>query len=142
MYIVPLNGGEPRPLTPEGIAGPAAISPDGSKIAAGTMGGSYSLYTPDGKSLGVIPGLRAGEVPISFTSDGTAMFVYEFMQPTAQIFKLDVRTGKREAWKEIRPSDPSGVRSGLAVVIAPDGRSYAYGVSRFLMDLYLADGIR
>jgi len=142
MYVVPTNGGEPRPVTPEGVAGPAAISPDGTRIAAGTRGAEYSLYTPDGKSLGPIPGIRPGEVPINFSADGNTLFVYEFLQPTAKIFKIDVRTGKREAWKDIRPSDPSGVRSGLAVVVAPDGRSYAYGVSRFLMDLYIADGVR
>jgi serine/threonine protein kinase len=143
MYIVPLDGSEPRPVTPEGIADrAAAISPDGSLIAAGPPGGVYSLYRTDGQSLGVIPGFREGEIPIVFTADGKAMLVQEYLQPTAKIYKLDIGTGQRQLWKEIRPSDPSGVRWGIRVLATPDGRSYAYGVSRYLMDLYLANGVR
>ena len=55
---------------------------------------------------------------------------------------LDIRDGKRQLWKEIRPSDASGVRLGLVIVATPDLRNYAYGVSRYLMDLYLAVGLR
>lgn len=142
MYIVPIDGGQPQPLTPEGVAAPAAISPDGSRIAAGTTGDSYALYTSQGQLIGPLAGLRAGEIPIVFSADGNFIFVYEFLQPTATVYRLDLVRGKRQQWKEIRPSDPSGVRLGLSVVITPDGQTYAYGVSRYLMDLYLAEGIK
>ena len=142
LYIVPLIGGEPRPATPEGISGAPAISPDGTRIAAGPPGGKYSLYTTDGTEAAPIPGFNEGDVPIVFTADGNAMLVYDFLQPTAKIDMLDIRDGKRQLWKEIRPSDASGVRLGLVVVATPDLRSYAYGVSRYLMDLYLAEGLR
>jgi Tol biopolymer transport system component len=142
MYIVPLDGGQARPATPEGVSGLAAISPDGSRIAAGPPGGKYSLYPIDGTAATSIPGFNEGEVPIVFTADGKAMLVYEFLQPTAKLSLLDLNNGKRQLWKEVHPPDPSGVRQGLVVVATPDLQSYAYGVSRYLMDLYVAEGLR
>jgi tRNA A-37 threonylcarbamoyl transferase component Bud32/Tol biopolymer transport system component len=142
LYVVPIEGGEPRPLTPEGISGTPAVSPDGALIATGPSGGKYSLFSSNGSAPVLIPGFNEGEVPIVFTADGSAMLVYDLQQPTAKIYLLNIRDGTRQLWKEIRPADASGVRQGLVVVATPDLRSYAYGVSRYLMDLYLADGLR
>jgi hypothetical protein len=61
----------------------------------------------------------------------------------ARIQRLDLKTGNREPWKELRPTDAAGVRSdNLAVFVPPDGRSYLYSYRRELSDLYLVDGLR
>ena len=55
---------------------------------------------------------------------------------------VDVATGRRTLWKEIRPPDPSGVEQVGPIVIAPDGASYVYSYRRALDELYLATGLR
>jgi len=55
---------------------------------------------------------------------------------------VDVATGKRERWKELRPSDSAGVVAVGGIRVAPDGRSYVYTYPRLLSDLYLVEGLK
>jgi hypothetical protein len=51
--------------------------------------------------------------------------------------------GRREAWLDTSPPDPTGVdRVGWALaVLTPDGRYYAYSYLRTLSDLVLVEGL-
>jgi hypothetical protein len=53
-----------------------------------------------------------------------------------------VTSGKRSLLKRITPADPAGVSQLRAFSLTPDGKAYAYGCSRVLSDLYLAEGLR
>ena len=44
----------------------------------------------------------------------------------ARIERVEVATGRRQLWKELRPADPAGVFGITSVVVTPDGTSYAY----------------
>jgi hypothetical protein len=55
---------------------------------------------------------------------------------------VNVSTGQRTPWKTLTPADPSGVDGMGPVEITPDAKAYAYGCSRDLSDLYLAEGLR
>ena len=57
-----------------------------------------------------------------------------------QVALLDVKTGQRSNWKEIRTMMP--VDSVYNLRIAPDGRAYAYNYGQASSDLFLADGLR
>ena len=63
-------------------------------------------------------------------------------QPELRVEIVEVTTGRRTLWKEIRPPDPSGVEQVGPIVIAPDGASYVYSYRRALDELYLATGMR
>jgi hypothetical protein len=39
---------------------------------------------------------------------------------------VDVATGERRPWRELRPPDPAGVVVTVPVLVTPDGTSYAY----------------
>ena len=54
---------------------------------------------------------------------------------------VDVQTGRRTLWKEVRPPDPAGVLVVGPVVITPDGSSYVYSYRRTLDELYVVTGI-
>ena len=58
------------------------------------------------------------------------------------VWIVDIATGKRTSWKEIRPSQPIDFRNDLHLHITPDGRAYAYNFSMQSSDLYLAQGLR
>jgi len=40
------------------------------------------------------------------------------------------------------PADPAGVARIQVIEMTPDGRTYAYSVSRQLSDLYLVRGVK
>jgi hypothetical protein len=59
-----------------------------------------------------------------------------------RISRLDLSTGRREPWKELKPPDPVGVWGVMSILLTPDGQSYAYNYARMLSDLYLVDGLK
>lgn len=67
------------------------------------------------------------DVPIGWTADSRALYVYERGRTRVPVFRGDVTTGEREAWLMLRPPDAAGVLDIMPVCITPDGESYAYG---------------
>ena len=62
--------------------------------------------------------------------------------------RLDLATGRKSAWLDLRPSDAAAfipyLQGGMSrnIDIASDGRSYLYSYSRASSDLYIVDGLR
>jgi len=147
LFLQDLSDGRPRPVTPEGVTAEYPIpSPDGRWVAAGTdwRRAAYALYPLAGGEPRPIPGLEPGQEPLRFDGTGTHLFVRirDGVAPTARLERLDLRTGRREPWLEIRPPDVAGVSSIMFVCLTPDGRSYVYSFPRRLSSLYLVEGLR
>ncbi len=51
-------------------------------------------------------------------------------------------TGQRQLFKEMSPADPTGLCDLSHVILGLDGRSYVYGYTRLLSDLYLVKGLQ
>lgn len=142
VWVQAISGGAPQPITPAGVTmqgACACVSPDGRWIAADADGRTV-LYSVDGRSSREIAGMRDGERPLQFSSDGRALFVAGVHMPFT-IVKVDLATGSRTAWKTITPDDPFGARALLRLEIADDG-SYAYTILRGLSRLYVMRGLR
>lgn len=98
-------------------------------------------WQPVGKLAVTIPGLREGEAPVQWSSDGRSIFVYRRLEVPAKVWLLDTATGRRRPWREIRHPDRSfGTVSRL--LVTPDGNSYAYGADRTQSALYLIEGLK
>jgi hypothetical protein len=79
---------------------------------------------------------------IRWNGDGRFLFLRKLEQPALlKIYRLDVATGRKELWKELKTPDPVGVQIA-DVAITPDGNSYAYSFKRDISTLYLAAGLR
>ena len=61
---------------------------------------------------------------------------------TMRVVTVDLNTGKRELFKEIEPPDRSGILSLGPIQITPDGKTYVYGFTRRLSDLYVVEDLR
>jgi hypothetical protein len=59
----------------------------------------------------------------------------------ARVFRLEIATGKKEHWKELMPSDGSGIVDIAPVIPSADGQAYVYGYSRTLSDMYVVAGL-
>ena len=58
------------------------------------------------------------------------------------IDRLSLGTGKRTAFRDITPADPTGVAQISTLQLTPDGKSYCYSFMRSLSRLYVVEGLR
>jgi dipeptidyl aminopeptidase/acylaminoacyl peptidase/predicted Ser/Thr protein kinase len=143
FYVQDLAGGKPQPVSPEGVnATSFALSPDGAAAAGIGPDGKGYLYSITGGEARPIPKLAVGEVPIVWSADGRALYVYQPGELPAKIYRLDLGSGQRTLWKQVMPSDPAGVELIGPIVLTPDGKGYVYGYHRILSDLYLVEGLK
>jgi Tol biopolymer transport system component len=143
VYVQNLEGGEPRAVSPEGMSpGYVAVSPDGRFIAARGADSKIAIYPVDGGAARPLAGAETGEDPILWSTDGGSLYAYRRREAPAQVFKLDIATGRRELWKTIAPADRSGLVSINNIVMTPDARSQAYAYERILTSLEVVEGLR
>jgi eukaryotic-like serine/threonine-protein kinase len=140
-YVLNLGGGPLRPLTPEGTW-MISLSPDGTWAAATGAEQGIRLFPVAGGADRAVPGTKAGDRPEAWSTDGRSLWVFRRGEVPAPVDRLDIATGARERWKELRPPDPSGVYSIDAFRVTPSGSSYFYSYRRVLSELYLVSGLR
>ena len=137
-----------KPLSPpdiwNGTVRPFAVSPDGSLVAGMTPEETVAVYPLDGSPAVPVAGVEKGEVPITWSADGTLLYVYRPTALPARVYRVSLADGVREPqpWKEFSPTDPAGVYKIAPVFVTPDGSGYAYNALRALSDLYVAEGLR
>ncbi|MGK2860275.1 MAG: TolB family protein, partial [Thermoanaerobaculia bacterium] len=146
LYVQDVTGGEPVRISPEGIwysgVRAWAVSPDGRWVAGMDSERTIALYPADGSAEQALPGVAPEEIPLQWSADGAAIFVVKPNDLPARVHRIDIATGARTLWREIRPDDPSGVNRISPVIVARDGSYLAYNVLRSLGDLYVADGLQ
>ena len=142
IYLADIDGGKPRAITPENFRGPGPISTDGKRFIARTPDGKPLAYPIEGGEPTALAGFETGDVAVGWTADDRGLFVQRSGAPVAKIERVDLATGRAEPWKEILPSDATGVVRVSSVLISPDGTFYAYAYSRVLSNLYLVEGLK
>ncbi|HWW61037.1 MAG TPA: WD40 repeat domain-containing protein, partial [Thermoanaerobaculia bacterium] len=135
------------PLSPNGIWNAGirafALSPDARFVAGMNADETIVLYPIDGSLTAVaVPGVEKGEIPIQFSADGAALYVYRPNALPANVQRVELATGARTLWREFSPADPAGVYKISPVLVTPDGNAYAYDALRTLSDLYVAEGLK
>jgi Tol biopolymer transport system component len=145
LYILSLDGSKPRPITPEGVTllpTSGTVSPDGRTIPALGPDRRIMLYPSEPGEPRPAPGLQPDELPIRWTPDGRAMWVFRPSEVPAKIYQVDMTSGDRKLWKELTPPDPAGVLTMGPMLMTPDGKSYVYSYRRMLEELVLVEGLK
>jgi eukaryotic-like serine/threonine-protein kinase len=144
-YVQNVTDGKMRAFTEPGVTAgrfwELPVSPDGSRVAIVGRDGRAAIYPIAGGTPVDIPTLVPGEFPLSWTADGRALFVAGPSNVPHRVFTIDLSTGRRSPWKELRPSQVAGIRLSQ-VSVTPDGRSFVHMYSRLLSNLYVAEGMR
>ncbi len=141
LYIQDISGGKPRAITSEGVSFRfQVVSPDGKSAVATGPDMKVALYPIESGEPRPLPGIESDDVPLQWSADGASIFVYRPSAPPLRVEKIDVKTGKRTLWKELRPSDPSGVDQVGPISISRDEESYVYSYRRSIDELFLAAG--
>jgi Tol biopolymer transport system component/tRNA A-37 threonylcarbamoyl transferase component Bud32 len=140
-YIQDVRGGPPRPLTPENTRA-LSISPDGEWTAAIGPGQAISLWPVAGGPSRPVQGSQPGERPEAWSADGRSLWLFRRGEVPAEVFRLDIATGRRQLWKTLVPPDAAGVYSIIEFRITPTGDAYFYSYTRLLSQLYLVRGLK
>jgi eukaryotic-like serine/threonine-protein kinase len=143
LYVYDPAAGKNVPITPEGVSGTAfVISPDSQTVAAIGPDQKGYLFPVGGGEPHVIAGLNPGEQPITFSTDGGSLYIYQPGELPARVDRLDLHTGQRTLWKELMPTDPAGVETIGPILMTPDAKTCVFGYHRMLADLYLVEGLK
>jgi serine/threonine protein kinase/Tol biopolymer transport system component len=140
-YRESFGGGPARPLTNlPGAHFWNCVSPDGKFV----LETSAPANEP---AQNVIVELATGKVrnapllqsdqPVQWDQDGAHAFVVQKKDVEATIFRVDLNSGNREVWKQIRPPDPAGILTLRSFFVTPSGSAYGYSVARALSSLYV-----
>jgi len=143
LYIQDIADGNVRAISPEGYRTfLRCVSPDGRFVIVRGPDLKLYLYPVQGGEPTLIPGVTTDDWPAGWSADSRSIFVYRRREIPAKVDHLDIATGRRELWRELKPDDSAGIASIAPVIPTPDGRAYVYGYFRTLSDLYLAQGVR
>jgi predicted Ser/Thr protein kinase len=141
-YRVGIEGGAAHPLTNQtGGQFWNRVSPDGKfVIQAASVGSNWyakkqivDLATGQTSAAALLE----GDEPLIWAPDGRHVFVARVADNTASIFRVDIFSGQRELWKQIRPADPAGLLYLSGFYVTPSGNAYAYNEQHTLSALYL-----
>jgi hypothetical protein len=142
FYVIDLNGGRPRPVSPFGVRVPyLAVSPDGQMLAGLDREGSMTIFPLDGGAPRAIPGLKKGLVPVGWSEGGGLLVIPEAVSHPV-LSRVDVRTGKIEPITIVRPTDPVGVTMIRRVRMTPDERILVFFYPRLTGYLNLVESPR
>jgi serine/threonine protein kinase len=135
--------GKPKPISAQGVIGPAATSPDGRHVVGIDEDRRVWLYAVDGGARKPVPGIVAAEIPVQWSADGHALY----LRPRGgalplPIVRYDLRTGKRRQVRRLTIADPAGVLKIDHALLTRDARTFVFTYVRTLSDLYLVTGVR
>ena len=149
-YVVSLDGGSIRPVTPEGVEG-VLPSPDGKSVLALQEG--LKLYPIDGSSpvaLSNPPGnivVRPNQI-LRWDNFGKKLFLSKGhmengVRVGSDISLFDPYSGKVEPWANIMYSgDRAGLLSCWTPFLSADGKAFAYSCMRALSQLFIVEDLR
>lgn len=123
-YVRPLEGGQPRAVTPEGV-GSAVAAPDGESFIARTSDGYRQFSTRDGTSQPV-PGITAKDQIIRYSPDGRFVWVRNPRLQPVHVEQVDIKSGARSSLIPDFGRSRSGVSGISYVTLADDPHTYAY----------------
>jgi hypothetical protein len=139
-YLLPIAGGKPTGITPEGVAS-VVLSHDGKELAAQDLSGSIVVYSLEGRPVRTVPGTN-GMVPLQWSLDGRFLLTTVPDEVPERILRVERATGRQELLRKVAPSDFGGVYNLWSFQVSPDGRTYAYGYRQNLSTLYVAEGLQ
>ena len=143
FYSWDAQSGAVQPISPENMPDEIPlISPDGRSYMAVGPDHERHLYAVAGGEPKPVTGLTPHDQPLGWRADGRAIYVstHHDENRMVPVSVIDLESGKRTPWKEIRPSIPVDWVGNL--LVTPDGSAYAYNYRYERSDLYLAEGLR
>ncbi len=138
-WMYDLNGGQPKPVTPEEVRA-TRVSPDGH---------SFVVVDPHKILLGDIAGgepkaiteLQGGESVVRWSGDGRYLFLAQAEGETVKLTRVEVASRKREPWRVLKVPE-NGAEFVGQVALSADGKAAACTFQHDLSNLFLVKGLK
>jgi serine/threonine protein kinase len=141
LYDVEVDSGTPRRISPVVVSWPVLLSNSGQHAAATGPDDRVLLFPVTGGEPREVASCGPGDVPIGWTLDDRALWVYHRTRASVTIDRASIEGSERTRWHTVQPAESSGILDIMPVHITPDGSTYAYSYRRFLSDLYVVTGL-
>jgi Tol biopolymer transport system component len=134
-----------RPVSPNGMPDSddfPLVSSDGRQFLTTGPDGERHIYSIDGGEPKPVTGLTHHDRVVAWRADGRSVYIttHRNENRTIPVSIVDLDTGKRTPWREIKPIVPVDEAGSLR--ITPDGKAYAYNFTYLRSELFVAEGIR
>jgi Tol biopolymer transport system component len=136
-YLIDTQTGDSKPLTPDGYSG-TAFSHDGSKVAMRGPDGNWGVWAMADSKFTPIPSLDPKFGVRGWAPNDRELYARSSRAEDrgARVFRIDVKTGKMEFWKEF-----GGNMTGIQSVGSPDmaqaADAYVYVYTQTLSEGYV-----
>jgi serine/threonine protein kinase/Tol biopolymer transport system component len=142
-YLIDVNTGELKAMTPEGTTG-TIISPDGRKVIMRGPDGRIGVWSFDSNNMQLIPGLDPNYGISGWTSDGSSVYasLNHAGQRSVKVSKVNATTGKIVFWREFGGALSGGIGGIGMPHFSQNGDAYAYVYVRPLSQAYVARGLK
>ncbi len=143
IYVTSLDGGQPRPISPEGFSlrGVRALAPDGKRLAA-ISGQGLALLAIDGGEPQPIQGTQPGDIPLGWSNDERALLIGHRGETSCPVSRLDLQSGISTPWKSFSPSTVAGLVTANCPGFSDDEQHYVFGYTWILSDLFLVENLK
>ena len=146
-HMMDTRTGHLRALSDDQVSFPAAIAPDGTRVAITGHERRVWIYAASTPSASDRAGIAARAIDglpplwqaIQWSEDGGSLFVTNPVEAPNQIFRFVFATRRLTPVAKLNPGDPA---VAFRVRITRDGRSYAYGWFFRESELHLTSGLR
>lgn len=142
IYVLPLDGGKPVPITPPTFTRNAAVSPDGKQVALLTADGKFKIQPTDGGPSRIVP-THGTLGPLLWAADGWIYVQHlgAYTQIPTRISRFHPDSGRLEAWREVKPAETLGVNALTKVMVSPDASTVVFNYRRALSELFVAQPV-
>ena len=142
-YLIDVSTGDSKAITPEGVTG-AQLSPDGKNTVVLGPDGKWGIWPLDGEGIRLIPGLESGYHVSGWSPDGGSVYAASSRsgQKSAQVYRVNVATGKMQEWKTFGGEAGAGITRVGAPLFSADGSAYAYIYTQLLSEAYVVTGLK
>jgi hypothetical protein len=136
LFRQPIDGGPPRPITPQGVRAVGVLSADGAQVIAAVNDGIPRVYSGPGDKGREIPGLQPGDRICQWDQDNQHIYIIPKGKLPLDVLRLDIGSGRRQFWLRLRADGGPGTEL-VTFHITRDGMAYAYSYLVTVMsDLY------
>jgi eukaryotic-like serine/threonine-protein kinase len=142
VYVMSIEGGSPRAITPEGFAIRGQVLGPDSKRAAVASSDGIAIASLDGSQPTFLPGGQPGDAAIRWSKDGNSLFIGRRGDTACEVFRVNIQSGARTPWKTFSPTDVAGLVGAACPLMAADEEHYVFGYNRNLSDLFLVEHVK
>jgi dipeptidyl aminopeptidase/acylaminoacyl peptidase len=137
------DGGEPQPITPQGVDGLFLAVNHVDYVYARDSGGNPRLYPIEGGEPKTISGVAADEEIVDGSNDSSVVYVSRRQSSVSlQVSKLNIASGRRNPLVMVSPNNPAGVAGVGPPRFTTDEKQYVYLQTRNLSVLYVGSGLK